>query len=169
MPFKDLHNKIYTSDNTIESLQKIFYTTANHILNTKVLKILDLEIELTETEFYFFTCDNHSDPYVHIDSLQKTSNKLYVHKQAWNRKFHILLLSRNCCTENNELKSYILTKVNLHFLIHRRGSSYIFLDQRRSSICWIPYLQQLRLLCRSYQMVGKKEDDHLEDYRCEPQ
>ncbi len=74
-----------SKDKNISSMQKVFFETARNILNEKVLKIGQLEFELTELEFYFFECNNHEDPYVHIDDLQKTSNYLYVHKQPWIR------------------------------------------------------------------------------------
>ena len=66
--------------------QVIFYEISQKLMNNYVLKIGEIEIELCEIEFYYFDCKNHSDPYVHIDDLQKdTFNKLYIHKQAWNR------------------------------------------------------------------------------------
>jgi hypothetical protein len=78
--------KLKISNNKdISSMQKFFFELANNLLNNKVLKIGELEIELTEIEFYFFDCNNHNDEYVHIDELQKTSDYLYVHKQAWRR------------------------------------------------------------------------------------
>ena len=66
--------------------QVVFYEITQKLMNNYVLKIGEIEIELCEIEFYYFDCKNHSDPYVHIDDLQKnTFNKLYIHKQAWNR------------------------------------------------------------------------------------
>lgn len=86
MSFIDLQNNISNSNKTIGSLQNIFYNESINILNSKILEIPNHRIELTEVEFYFFECDKHSDPYVHVDNLQKnTSNYLYVHKQAWIR------------------------------------------------------------------------------------
>jgi len=73
------------SDNN-QDTQVVFYEVSKKIMNNYTLKISDKEIELCEIEFYYFDCKNHSDPYVHIDDLQKnTFNKLYIHKQPWNR------------------------------------------------------------------------------------
>jgi hypothetical protein len=51
-------------------------------MNNYVLKIDELEIELTEIEFYYFECNNHQDLYVHLDKLQRQKGKLYVHKKG---------------------------------------------------------------------------------------
>ncbi len=81
-----LNENIEKSDKDIASSQKIFFEISKNLLNTKLLKINEnIEIELTEVEFYFFDCLNHPDTFVHIDELQKTTNYLYVHKQAWSR------------------------------------------------------------------------------------
>ena len=80
-----LQNLISNSNKQISSLQNIFYKEAEDIFNNKILKIGNIEIELTEVEFYFYE-QQHLDPYVHKNNLQRTtSNYLYVHQQAWNR------------------------------------------------------------------------------------
>lgn len=84
--FDKLHNEIDKSDKSISSMEKIFYDVAKSILNEKVLKIQNIEIELTEIEFYFFDEKTHNDPFVHQDKLLKeTHNYIYVHKKAWQR------------------------------------------------------------------------------------
>lgn len=84
--FSKLHDEINKSDKSISSMEVIFYNAAKDILNTKVLKIQTLEIELTEIEFYFFEQNKHNDPFVHQDALLKnTHNYIYVHKKAWQR------------------------------------------------------------------------------------
>ena len=80
---KKLHNSI--ANNKI-SIEDIFKNTAKEIMNNYSLKIDELEIELTEIEFYYFSCDTHDDHYVHIDKLQKEScDFLYVHKKSYPR------------------------------------------------------------------------------------
>ncbi|MDY0233956.1 MAG: hypothetical protein RBS11_07955 [Sulfurimonas sp.] len=84
--FTKLHEKIEKSDKSIASLEGIFYDTAQSILNEKMLKIEDIEIELTEIEFYFYENKTHNDPFVHQDDLLRdTHNYIYVHKKAWQR------------------------------------------------------------------------------------
>jgi hypothetical protein len=77
-----LQDEIKNSNSSIEELQKIFHNTAETIMNEYILNIKDMEIELTEIEFYYFDCKKHSDTYVHLNKLQKNSNSLYVH-QKW--------------------------------------------------------------------------------------
>ena len=84
--FVELHEKIERSDKSIASLEDIFKVTAKRILNEKILKIEDIEIELTEIEFYFYEDKIHNDPFVHQDDLLRdTRNYIYVHKKAWQR------------------------------------------------------------------------------------
>lgn len=81
----NLQNGIKNSNKQVSSLQNIFYKEAEDIFNNKILKIGNIEIELTEIEFYFYE-QQHLDSYVHKNNLQQTtSNYLYVHQQAWNR------------------------------------------------------------------------------------
>lgn len=175
MLFKDLHNEICTSDKTIESLQKIFYETAKHLLKTKVLKILDQEIELTEIEFYFFTCDNHSDPYVHIDSLQKSSNKLYVHKQAWDRggiditfgngRYFGGILIRGIKHNNNYIsgsatvKKYIANKIDTSIDKHRDLQKYFEINQSEIFLIDKYPLTDIQLVLHSTRVGLNSEKD----------
>jgi hypothetical protein len=82
--FTNLQNKI--EGKGIEELQCIFYETARDLMNNYVLKIDELEIELTEIEFYYHNEKYHKDPYVHKNELQKTTNGyLYVHEKPAKR------------------------------------------------------------------------------------
>ncbi|EDM23760.1 hypothetical protein [Caminibacter mediatlanticus] len=72
---------------SIEKLQKIFYCHAKKLLNEYLLKIENLEIEILDIEYYYFS-NNHQDIYVHKKEKQKISQKksskiiqLYVHKK----------------------------------------------------------------------------------------
>ncbi|QCT94655.1 hypothetical protein FE773_05530 [Caminibacter mediatlanticus TB-2] len=72
---------------SIEKLQKIFYCHAKKLLNEYLLKIENLEIEILDIEYYYFS-DNHQDIYVHKKEKQKISQKksskiiqLYVHEK----------------------------------------------------------------------------------------
>lgn len=67
-------------------MEGIFYDCAKEILNKSILKIKEIEIELTEIEFYFYESRTHRDPFVHQDILLRdTHNFIYVHKKAWQR------------------------------------------------------------------------------------
>jgi hypothetical protein len=58
--------------------------TAQEIMNQYILHIDGIVCELTEIEFYYFDCKNHSDIYVHQNELQKnTSDFLYAHQNSW--------------------------------------------------------------------------------------
>lgn len=82
-PINDLNKLINNSDNSIKKMQHIFYSIAEKLMNSYIMKIGDIEFELTEIEFYYFNDEEHSDVYVHSHDLQKSTNTfLYVH-QAW--------------------------------------------------------------------------------------
>jgi hypothetical protein len=78
--FKNLQEEI--EGKTIDELQCIFYETAKDLMNNYILKIDNLELELTEIEFYYNDEKYHKDLYAHGNELQKTSKYLYVHKRA---------------------------------------------------------------------------------------
>lgn len=82
--YEILQDKMEKSKKNIKDLQYIFYVTAQQIMNQYTLKIDSIEFELTEIEFYYFDCENHSDIYVHQNELQKTTrNFLYAHENSW--------------------------------------------------------------------------------------
>jgi molybdopterin converting factor small subunit len=127
--FTNLQNKI--EGKGIEELQCIFYETARDLMNNYVLKIDELEIELTEIEFYYFECNNHQDLYVHLDKLQRQKGKLYVHKKGkgyggidltfGNGKFYGGILIRGIKSDDENIfisgigrvKKYISEKLNI--------------------------------------------------------
>jgi len=85
-PIIELQAELENSNSTNKLQQYLFYRITKDLMNYFVLKIDTLEIEFTEVEFYYFECQYHADPYVHLDLLQKKSSEyLYVHKKAQGR------------------------------------------------------------------------------------
>jgi|GEM_PF-2345975 len=89
MPCNNLQTSIgaLTSHNAGD-YEKIFYDSANDIMNNYNLVINGSTFELVELEYYFNDCNDkkmHDDPYVHCKLLQQQCNKLYVHQKAFGR------------------------------------------------------------------------------------
>jgi len=149
--FSKLHDKIDKSDKSITSLEVIFKSTANSILNEMMLKIEDLEIELTEIEFYFYQSKTHSDPFVHQDSLLRdTKNFIYVHKKAWQRggagitfgdgKFLGSILIRGIKHKNSyfagsaTVKKYLASLISSSIAQHRELQDYFYKHKEKISL-----------------------------------
>jgi len=78
-----LQKLINSSDNSIQSLQSIFYDMAKELMNNYEFSIKNIFFELTEIEFYYFNESKHCDVFTHIHHLQKETNGiLYVH-ESW--------------------------------------------------------------------------------------
>jgi len=78
-----LQQSIQKSDNSVQSLQKIFYKISEKLLNNYKYKIDNVAFELTEIEFYYYNEYKHCDIFTHTHHLQKnTKGTLYVH-ESW--------------------------------------------------------------------------------------
>jgi len=149
--FTKLHENIAKSDKSIASLEVIFYRAAESILNEKILKIEDIEIELTEIEFYFYESKTYEDPFVHQDSLLRdTHNYIYVHKKAWQRggagitfgdgKFLGSILMRGIKHKNSffagsaTVKKYLASLIDPDITQHEELQDYFYKHQKDISL-----------------------------------
>jgi len=151
-----LHEKLETA-NKKEDIQEIFNETAKEIMNSYILNIDNLKIELTEIEFYYFNCNTHDDHYVHIDKLQKnTCSFLYVHRKNYprggiditfgNEKFYGGILIRGIKIDDKfisgsaTIKKYIMEEISQEINDHKSLQEYftiykknIYLHKRRNN------------------------------------
>lgn len=158
-PIIDLNRLIENSNNSVENMQHIFHVIAEKLMNGYILKISDLEFELTEIEFYYFDDEKHSDVYVHSHDFQKNTNSfLYVH-EAWDNYGGIDLTFGN-----NEYYGGILIRgIKLKDDNYVAGPSKVrsaLVEQINRDISSYPELQQY--FVDKKEMITLKEKDILE-------
>ena len=73
----NIKSKLYKKYRTIENK---FKGLSNYILNHSILKINGIDFRICEIEYYYNN-DDHPDPYVHGDIMQKENGTWYFHRQ----------------------------------------------------------------------------------------
>jgi hypothetical protein len=67
---------------SIETIEQSFKNIANALFNDYVINVNDRFYKLLDIEFYYFSEEKFTDPYIHRNALQKETGRWYFHESG---------------------------------------------------------------------------------------